>query len=70
MHTGNSIQDCRGKSSIQKGESSFYQQIGLKFKAETGKCYIWSMALCGAEILTLGKLDQKTGKVLNCCAGS
>jgi len=44
-----------GKSSIQQEEDSFYQQIGLTFEEETNKikCYIWGMALYGAETWTL-----------------
>jgi len=33
------------------------------------KCYIWSIALCGAETWTLQKVDQKYFKVLTCTAG-
>jgi hypothetical protein len=45
----NSNEDCRGKSSSQQDEVSYRQQIGLKFKEETIKCYIWSEALYGDE---------------------
>jgi hypothetical protein len=38
---------------------SFYLQIGLKFKEETRKCYVWSIALYGAENWTFRKVDQK-----------
>jgi hypothetical protein len=33
---------------------TFYQQIGLKFE-ELIKCYIWSVACYGAEILVVYK---------------
>ena len=36
-----------------------YDHIGLKFEEETRKCYIWSMALYGAETWTLRAADQK-----------
>ena len=51
--------NCHGKSSIQNGEQSFHQQIGIKFKEEIIKWYIWSTALCGAENWTFMKVDQK-----------
>ena len=38
---------------------SFYQQIGLKFEEKLVKCYVWSMALYGAETWTLRSADQK-----------
>jgi hypothetical protein len=53
------IQNCHGKSSIQQVEDSFHQQIGLKLRKKLVKCYIWSVALCGAETWTLRKVDQK-----------
>jgi hypothetical protein len=33
--------------------------MDLNLRKELVKCYIWSVALCGAETWTLGKLDQK-----------
>jgi hypothetical protein len=33
----NEIQDFRGKSSLRQEEGSLHQQIGLKFKEESGK---------------------------------
>jgi len=33
----------------QQQEDSFRRQIEFKFRAEVSKCYIWSIALCGAE---------------------
>jgi len=59
MYTRNKIQYCHGKNSIQQEESSFHQQIGLKFRKKLVKCYIWSIALYGAETGTLWKIDQK-----------
>jgi hypothetical protein len=35
------------------------QQIGLKFKEETSKMHILSIALCGAATWTLRTLGQK-----------
>jgi hypothetical protein len=49
------------KSRIAMAKSEiriFHQQIGLKFKEETRKCYIFGTALYGAETWTLLKVDQ------------
>jgi hypothetical protein len=43
------------QKNIQQEECSFRQQIGLKMV----KCYIWSIALLGAETLTLRKVGHK-----------
>ena len=51
--------DCHGKSCIQQEEDSLYQQTGLKFEEKLVKCYIWSMALYGAETWMLRAADQK-----------
>jgi len=37
----------------------FHQEIGLKFVKKLMKCYIWSIALCGAENWTLGKVRNE-----------
>jgi hypothetical protein len=54
--------------------SSFYvayikQPIGLTFKDKLLKCYILSIALCGAETWTLRKYSRNTWEVLKCGAG-
>jgi hypothetical protein len=46
-------------SSFNKKKYSFHQQIGLKLRKKLVKCYIWSVALYGAETWTLWKADQK-----------
>ena len=50
--------DCNGESGVQE-EGSFDQQIALNCRKKPGKCYIWSVALCGAEIWVLREVDQK-----------
>jgi hypothetical protein len=47
------------QKSIQQHEDSFHQQIGLNLRKNLEKCYIWSIALYGAETWTLQKVDQK-----------
>jgi len=37
----------------------FTSILGLKLRKKLVKCYIWSIALYGAETCTLGAVDQK-----------
>jgi hypothetical protein len=37
----------------------FTSQLDLDLRKKLAKCNIWSIALCGAETWTLGKVDQK-----------
>jgi hypothetical protein len=37
----------------------FTFKLDLNLRKKLVKCYIWSMALCGAETWTLRKMDQK-----------
>jgi hypothetical protein len=37
----------------------FTSKLDLNLKKKPAKCYIWSTAMCDAEIWTLRKLDQK-----------
>jgi len=47
---------ARAKTTFNKNKS-FQQQIGLKLRKELAKCYILRIDLCGAETLTLRKVD-------------
>jgi predicted restriction endonuclease len=47
----------------------FTIKLDLHLKKKLVKCYIWSIALCGAETWTLRKVDQKYMKILKCGAG-
>ena len=53
------------KSRIAMAKAAFskkktlYQQIGFNLRKKLIKCYIWSMALYGAETWTLRAADQK-----------
>jgi len=42
-------QNYYGKSSIQNGEKSFHQKIGLKYKRNILKFYTLSLAFYGTE---------------------
>jgi len=53
-----------------KKQNSFHQQTGLKFKGENiAECYIWSIALYGAETWTRRKKHQKYFESFKCGAG-
>jgi len=47
------------KAAFSKKKVLFRQQTGLKFKEETIKCNIWSIALCGAEKLDTSESRSK-----------
>jgi len=53
------MQDFHGTGGIQQAENSFAQHNGLKFKKETVKYYIWSIALCDAGTWTVREIGQK-----------
>ena len=57
------------QSCIQQEESSFYLHIGLKLRKKLVKCYIWSIALYGAEAWTLRAVDQKHLESFKCGVG-
>jgi hypothetical protein len=61
--------NCHGKISIHKKKTLFTRKLDLNLRKKLVKCYIWSIALCGAETWTLRKMDQKFWKVLKCGAG-
>jgi hypothetical protein len=46
----------------------FPRQLDLNIKNKLVKCYIWSIALCGAETWSLWKLDRNNLKALKCGA--
>jgi len=56
---------CEIKSRIAMGKAAFNKQtlftskLDFNLRKKLVKCYIWSMALYGAETWTLGAADQK-----------
>jgi hypothetical protein len=44
-------------------------KLELNSRNKLIKCYVWSMALYGAETWTLRKADQKYPGILKCVAG-
>jgi hypothetical protein len=56
------------KASFNK-KNLFTGKLDLYFRNKLVKCYVWSIALCGAETRTLLKIYHKSFKVLKCSAG-
>jgi len=44
---------------LKKKKTLFTGKLGLNLGKNLIKCYIWSVAVFGAETWTLGKADQK-----------
>jgi len=63
------------KAAFSKKKTLFTRKLDLNLRKKLIKCYIWSMALYGAETWTLRAADQKyleirnTWKVSKCGAG-
>jgi hypothetical protein len=47
------------KAALNKKKTLFTSKLDLNIRRKLVKCYIWSIALCGAETWTLRKIDQK-----------
>jgi len=47
------------KAAFSKKKTLFTSKMGLNLRKKLIKCYIWSMALYGAETWTLPAADQK-----------
>ena len=57
------------KAAFSGKKTVFTRKLDLKLRKKLIKCYIWSIALHGAETLTLRKVDQKYLESLKCGAG-
>ena len=57
------------KAAINNTKTLFTSKLDLNLRKKLVKCYIWSMALYGAETWTLRAADQKYLKSLKCGAG-
>ena len=63
---------CRiamAKAAFNKKKALFTGTLDLELMKKLVKCYIWSIALCGAETWTLRAVDQKHLETLECGAG-
>jgi hypothetical protein len=47
------------KATFNKEKTLFTSKVDLNLRKKLVKCYIWSIALCGAETWTFRKVDQK-----------
>jgi hypothetical protein len=47
------------KAAFNKKKNLFTRRLDLNLRKKLVKCYIWSIALYGAETRTLRKMDQK-----------
>jgi hypothetical protein len=47
------------KAAFNKKKNLFTSELDLNLRKKLVKCYIWSIALYGAETWTLRKMDQK-----------
>ena len=57
------------KAAFNKKKNSFNRKLDLNLRKKLVKCYVWSMALYGAETWTLRATDQKRLESLKCGAG-
>ena len=63
---------CRiamAKAAFNKKRALFNSTLDLKVRKKLVKCYIWSIALYGAETWTFWAVDQKNLEILECYAG-
>ena len=63
---------CRiamAKAAFNKKKALFTSTLDLELRKKLVKCYIWSIALYGAETGTLRAVDQKQLESFKCCAG-
>ena len=56
------------KAALSK-KTLFTSKLDLNLRKKLIKCYIWSMALYGAETWTLRAVDQKYMEFFKCGAG-
>jgi len=63
---------CRiamAEAAFNKKRALFTSTLDLELRKKLVKCYIWSIALYGAETGTLRAVDQKQLESFKCCAG-
>jgi hypothetical protein len=51
------------KAAFNKKKALFSTKLDLNLRKKLIKCYIWSIALYGAETWNIGKLIRNTSKV-------
>jgi hypothetical protein len=66
------VKKCRivvAKATFKKKRALYTSTLDLELRRKIVKCYIWSIALYGAETWTLRAVDQKRLDSLKCGAG-
>jgi hypothetical protein len=59
MYSENKSRIAMAKAAFSRRNSLFTSKLDLNLRKKLVKCYIWSMALYGAETWTLRAADQK-----------
>jgi hypothetical protein len=57
------------KAAFNKKRTLFTSTLDLELRKKLAKCYIWSIALYGAETWTFRAVDQKHLEILKCGVG-
>jgi hypothetical protein len=57
------------KATFNKKKTLFTSKLDLNLRKKLVKCYIWSIALYGAETWTLRTIDQMYLEIFKCGAG-
>jgi hypothetical protein len=57
------------KAAFKKKRNLFTSTLALELRRKLVKCYVWSIALYGAETWTLRAMDQKHLENFKCGAG-
>ena len=57
------------KAAFNKKRTLFTNTLDLELRKKLVKCYVWSIALYGAETWTLRAVDQKHLESCECGAG-
>jgi hypothetical protein len=57
---GDILHPMQAKAAFNKKRALFISKMDLELRKKLVKCYIWSIALYGAETGTLRAVDKKT----------
>ena len=57
------------KAAFNKKQNLFTSKLDVNLRKKLMKCYVWSIALCGAETGRSGQQIRNTWKVLKCGVG-
>jgi hypothetical protein len=60
---------AKARAAFNKKRALFTSTMNLELRKKLVKCYVWSIALYGAETWTLRAVDKKHPESLKCGAG-